>query len=262
MHAPIGVFHRRIVVVPEAGPEGGIVRAGLEDDVHHMELTLFHDGARITDLQTRTHRVPWNICPGAGEKLKELIGVPLQRMNTSTGRDAKEHCTHLFDLARLAAARAYLKSPVQYDGSVPDRIDNRTSAELLRDGKRVLDWDLTEFMVTTPGPFEGHETMGPPLWPAGIDDDTIEAALVLRRTIFVARSRDFEAARMVTGAMSDDDVRNEIKARGSLGHCFTYRLPHFDQAQRPDSRRNFSGRREDLLVNFPGTRTVAELAKA
>jgi hypothetical protein len=257
MHAPAGVFHRRIVVIPETG----VVRAGLEDEVHHMELALFHDGVRVTDIQSRSPRVPWSICPGAGEKLKELIGVPLQRMNRSTGRDAKEHCTHLFDLARLAMARGHLDAPVQYDGTVPDRIDDRTSAELLRDGKRVLFWDLAGFTVSTPGLFAGHETMGPPRWPAGLDDDTIEAALVLRRTIFVARSRDFEAARVMTGAMSDDDVRAEIKARGSLGHCFTYRLPHFDQARRPDSRRNFSGRREELLVNFPGTRTVAALAK-
>jgi hypothetical protein len=256
MSEPTGVFHRRIVVIPEAG----VVRAALEDEVHHMEVTIFHDGTRVTDLHAISHRIPWNVCPGATEKLKDLIGVPLQRMNKSTGRDAKEHCTHLFDLARVALARAYLKTPVQYDGSVPDRVNNRTRAELLRNGKPVLAWDLTDFTVTAPDLFKGHDTMGPPRWPAGLDDDAIEDALVLRRTVFVARSRDLEAVRAMNGHLSDEAVREEVKARGSLGHCFTYRLPRFEGATRPQTRKDYSGRQDELLAGFAGTQTVAQLA--
>jgi hypothetical protein len=252
-----GVFHRRVVVIPEPG----VARGAIEDEMHHMEVSIFHDGTRVTDVTSATYRAPWAICPAAGEKLKDLIGVPLQRMNVSTGLDSKEHCTHLYDLGRIVMARAYLNAPVQYDGSVPDPIGERRSAELLRDGKLVLAWDLSGFTVRAPDLFKNHDTMGPPRWPNPLDDDTIEAALVLRRTVFVARSRDFEAERAAKGGATEDDIRHEIKGRGLVGHCFTFQLPRFDETSRQNSRKDYSGRQEDLLVNFAGTRSIADMTR-
>ena len=48
-----GAYRRRIRLVA-LGPEA--VWGGLEDDFHHFEVTLRHDGRHVTALLTRTIR--------------------------------------------------------------------------------------------------------------------------------------------------------------------------------------------------------------
>jgi hypothetical protein len=253
---PRGAYHRRIVLIPEKDS----VRAGLEDESHRMEMTVFHDGSKVTAIDAKTVRVPWNICPGAADKVRELIGVPLQRLHQSTGHDGKQHCTHLFDLARLAVARACVGTPVQYDGAVADRIDRKTHGALLRDGKRVMAWDVNGSAVTGPDPFTGHSLRGAPQWPADLDEETLEAALVLRRIFLVAQIREPQAATARDKSLGEQiDPVQMIKAGGMMGRCYTFQPGRIEDGKSHYSWRNFALDRENLLAGFNGVRTLKEM---
>jgi Protein of unknown function (DUF2889) len=253
---PHGHYHRRVIAIVEPGR----VRAALEDESHCMEVTVYHD-TRVTDLQTESLRIPWNSCPNAGNKLRDLIGLPLQRMHESTGHDAKLHCTHLFDLTRLAIARAKAGASVQYDIEVEDRVEHRTRAELLRDGQSLLVWNVHHRTVTGPEPFTGHSLIGAPQWPGGLDDATLEAALVFRRVFLVAQIREPRGAVARTHGPPHKLSADFLKTQGMLGRCFTYQVETGVGAESHHSWRDFSGRRENLLAHFSGTRSLADLKR-
>ena len=182
---PPGAYHRRIVVVAEDGH----VRAGLEDEPHRVEMVIRHNNKQVTGIEATTPRIPWTTCPGASEKIRGFVGLPLQHMHVPTGIDGRLQCTHMYDLARLAMARALVGQSVQYDVTIPDLIDGKTQGILLRDGEQILCWDVDGASVTGPDPFTEHIIRGVAEWPAGLDDDTLEAALVLRRGFFVSGVR-------------------------------------------------------------------------
>jgi hypothetical protein len=251
---PHGHFYRRVVALPE----GDRVRAALEDEMHHMEMHLFHDGERITEIQAISHRIPWSACPGGPGRLRELIGTPLRRMHKSPGVEGKLQCTHLLDLARLAMAHAMSQTPVQYDVSVEDRIDDRTIAELLRNGEPVLRWELTGPTVTNAGAFEGFAVYGAPTWPEGIDDDTVEAAWVMRRVFFIAPIRGPSAFMNRDPSFGNFNYLKTIKHAGLANQCYAFQPDKVEAAAYRQTWRNYAGRRDELLKNFPGVRAVGE----
>jgi hypothetical protein len=254
---PHGFYHRRVAAIVEPGR----VRAALEDESHCMEVTVFHDGAYVTDIETESRRIPWSSCPSAGKRLKDLIGLALQRMHESTGHDAKLHCTHLFDLARVAIARAKAAASVQYDVAVEDRVESRTRGELLRNGESVMTWDVNHRTVTGPDPFTGHVLAGAPRWPPGLDTDTLEAALVMRRVFLVAQIREPKASvARIHGPPHRLDA-DLLTKHGILGRCFTYQVETGAGADSLHSWRDFAGQRESLLAHFPGTRSIAEMQR-
>jgi hypothetical protein len=103
---PYGSYRRRIRVAASA-PD--TVEAGIEDDFHHFRLTLHHDGAHVREIETRAYRIPWSTCGDAGGALQLIEGMPLEQSCLAVGRWTDPHlqCTHMFDLAGLAAAHAY-----------------------------------------------------------------------------------------------------------------------------------------------------------
>jgi hypothetical protein len=255
---PHGHFYRRVVALPK----GDCVRAAIEDESHHMELKLFHDGKRVTAVQGMTHRIPWSECPSAPLRLADFVGLGLRRMHESTGLDGRLQCTHLFDLARLSMARALMGKAVQYDVAVEDRIDERTQGVVLRNGTPALHWEVEGTKVTGPDPYVGHSVFGKASWPDGLDDDTLEAALVLRRVFLIAGIRDpvGEVTRDPRYGHFNFVKTMPVKAFASRCHNF-----HSDRIERVSYRQtwlNYDGRREDLLKDFPGVRTLRELQDA
>ena len=53
------------------------VWGGLEDDFHHFEVTLTHDGHQVTQIEMEALRWPWATCPDAGANLALLVGMEL-----------------------------------------------------------------------------------------------------------------------------------------------------------------------------------------
>src|SRR5947209_9060741 len=104
-----------------------------------MAVTLRHDGVVITSVTAEQDRAPWTTCPGAVAQVERTFtGVPL--VQAASRGEKSANCTHLYDLAQLAAAHAADARPVVFDIFVSDPAAGRRRLELRRDGVVVLDW--------------------------------------------------------------------------------------------------------------------------
>lgn len=222
-------------------PTLGHISAGLEDDFHHFEIHLSHSAGRITHVATQTRRYPWSTCWEAGDFLERaLIGQSLQSI---ASLNAFAHCTHLYDLAALAAAHAADDSATQFDMFVADRIDGRTVATLARDGAVVVTWTLQDSIIQAPDVWSGWDLKQLSSRRAEIPAALIEPAFILRRAIFISGGR----------AVPENQVAQHIKASGvsRLGACYRYQAERSDRAERgPHHRRDFSETPDALLADF------------
>lgn len=177
-------FRRRIRIEPVAGE----VTARLEDDYHHMVVTLRHDGATIVSTCAQMVRAPWTTCPGAEQVVDETFtGI---RLSDAARRGLKQaNCTHLYDLAVLAAAHAGDALPTDYAIAVSDPIDGRIDARLLRDGGSVLQWSLAGMTIEAPGEIAGRGLLELRDWIAGLDAPQREAAKLLQWGCLLAHGR-------------------------------------------------------------------------
>ena len=178
----------------------GRIRVALEDDFHHFRLDLRHDGAHVTAIATEGLRTPYTLCAVAGHRLDEIRGMALSVDMTATFRlaDARQQCTHQFDLAGLAvAAAARGTSARRYDIFVEDEAPGADRHAILsRDGVVALDWTLDgDYAVAAPAPYAGRALgSGFTAWVAEtLSPEEAEAALVLRRGVFIAGGRAIAA---------------------------------------------------------------------
>jgi Protein of unknown function (DUF2889) len=198
---PDGPYRRRIrtVTVHE-----GVIEGGLEDDFHHFEVTLRHDGTRVTGVEARSRRWPWSTCPDAAVNLQPVEGMPLSTRCTAIAEVAKPrmNCTHQFDLAGLCVSHAARGDERrQYDAEVPPVVDGITEPRLWRDGELVLAWTLSwrdgqRRLVASPPYDEAPWRGGFFRWADDtLEPETAEAAIVLRRACEIAMGRgmDLEA---------------------------------------------------------------------
>lgn len=191
-----GVYRRRIRL--EARP--GRVLGELQDDFHHFAVVLHHDGRRVGEVRGGGLRVPWTACNGAVPVVGSLRGLAVGASGRAAAAhsDPRRHCTHLFDLAALAAAHAGRQGARAYDVSIPDRRDGRTRARLDRDGHRLLEWDLAGDRIEGPPPFAGRAVSSGQLvrWADEQGEDPAEAIRVLRRAVFISMGRRYDFERM------------------------------------------------------------------
>jgi hypothetical protein len=224
MTYPSGAYRRRIRVCAS----GREVTAALEDDFHHFEVTITHDGTHVTGVRGDGVRFPWSTCPLAAEQLAPLTGMPLSIRSTAVGEyvAARDNCTHMFDLAGLAVAHAARGGERrQYDVVVPDSLDGRWQVSLARDGVSLLSWNVDRMTIHDPPPFAGRPLRGGFLaWAEeALDPDTAEAAIVLRRACYIAHGR-----------MQDLDIYDDARPLLSFmaGSCFTFQIGRGEQALR------------------------------
>jgi hypothetical protein len=225
-------FRRRIVVRPEPGR----VRADVEDDYHRMGVTVAHDGTTATSVQADMARVPWTTCPGAPAVLAATFtGVPLAGF---VARGEKTmNCTHLHDLALLAAAHALDARPTVYDILVSDPQGGVAQAELRRGGEAVLGWTIAGWAFTAPAHLAGLtlDALGP--WIATLDREGQEQARLLRWGTILAHGR---ATRIAGGGRYD-------KAQLPRGQCYTFQPETAERAEyRPGTVLDFAEGRTPL----------------
>jgi hypothetical protein len=214
-------YHRRIRLTA-AGSE---VVAEMEDDFHHFEVRLGHDGQRVTEIHSAAIRYPWSTCPLAGERLEPLKGMRLSARSTAHAQvvSPRSNCTHLFDLAGLAIAHAAARrARRQYDIRIPDRQGNRTTATLHRDGELFLRWEVAGREIIDPPPYAGQRLRGARFieWAESqLEPEEAEGALVLRRALDIGMGR----------GMDLDPYPNAAAIAEMVGPvCFTF---HPDQAR-------------------------------
>lgn len=194
----------------------GEARAVVEDDFHHFRVSVFHDGKVVTSVTGEAPRHPWTLCAYAATRLSELVGMPLSSRAQAVAQYAapRLQCTHQFDLAGLAvAAAARGIARRRYDVSVTDPVDERRTATLSRDGRVLLSWTLQHTLILDPPPFKGRALRAEfAAWASeNLSEDECEAALVLRRAIFISGGREVDLDQLVHASATGGCIVNQPK---------------------------------------------------
>jgi len=229
-------FRRRVRIEPAPAQ----VSAALEDDYHRMAVTLHHDGSVVTGVDAAMPRAPWTTCPGAMDQLRQTFtGVKLR--DVAARGDKARNCTHLHDLAILAAAHAHESRPLTYDILVSDPVDGLRRAEIRRDGRRLLGW------TDEPRPFpeynrlvEPRELAGQQLhrlrpWIETLDAERQEAARLLQWSAIVANGRSLPLEKHADASLM------------GTGRCYSFQEERAAQARRILDIRDFSDKSSQLL---------------
>jgi hypothetical protein len=227
-------FRRRFIVTPT--PDR--VRSEVEDDYHCMGVTIHHDGVACTKIQAVIQRAPWTPCPGATATLEQTFtGVPLAGFAARGEKQA--NCTHLHDLAVLAAAHASDSNPLVYDIFVSDPIDARRQAELRRDGVAVLGWVHVDGRIVEPAELAGVRLDKMRPWIDSLAPTEQEAARLLRWGTILASGRTIAWDRQ-----SDT-------SRLPVGNCYTFQPQRLTEAKRIGVIRDFSQGLQPLAEHRP-----------
>ncbi len=177
-------FRRRFRITPVPRR----VSCALEDDFHCMTVVVHHDGVTATAVEPQMHRVPWTTCPGAVEQLRSTFtGVALAGF--AERGDKTANCTHLFDLALLAAAHAHDRGTLVYDILVSDPQDGQRRVELRRNGATLLAWTEASFRIVEPAGLAGMTLDKLRPWIDTLDPQRQEAARLLRWGNMLANGR-------------------------------------------------------------------------
>jgi len=232
-------------------PRPGHITAGLEDDMHRFHLRLWHNAGAITRVEAEAIRHPWTACPGAAPFLAgELAGKALADV---AALPAPEHCTHLRDLAILAAAHAGDRADTLLEMRVADRVGDplvgRTTATLARNGETVLAWQLEGTVVAGPAELAGRDLRALSRWQADLTPEQAELSHALRRAVFVSGARKYEyPAGQTTADMG----------AGRAAVCFNYQPPQAAISRRPATwLRDFSESGDSPLFGFDADIAIA-----
>jgi hypothetical protein len=219
-------------------PAAGRVSSEVEDDYHCMGVTIHHDGRVATKVESVMQRVPWTTCPGAVAQLEQTFtGVPLEGF---AARGAKKaNCTHLHDLAVLAAAHASDNAPLVYDLLVSDPIDGRRRAEIRRNGASLLGWTVADGRIVEPEELAGVAFDNMRRWVDSLDPARQEAARLLRWGTILAHGRTIAWERQ-----SDS-------SRLPIGNCYTFQPERAAIAKRVGVIRDFSDGPQPLEEHRP-----------
>jgi hypothetical protein len=240
-------FWRRIVLQP--GP--GFIGGALEDDMHRFHLRLDHADGRITAVTAKAVRHPWSACPGATLFIaKDLTGQLLEDVAT---RDPTQHCTHLFDLAILAAAHTTDSTPTRFDMFVGDRIEQRTTVTLAENGEEKLRWLLDGLAIDGPGVHSGRNLRQLSQWKQDLPPQEAEWATLLRRAVMVSGARQYKVP---------DTEQTAASNPGRMGVCFNYQLPQAAESTRtPNWHRDFSETGDEPLAGLDAATEFAEMGE-
>ena len=227
-------YRRRFKVVPESGK----VAAALEDDFHCMLVTLRHDGETIQQATGVMERWPWTTCPGAQAVLKATFeGVKLDA--AASRGEKRRNCTHLHDLALLAAAHAHDDAPTTYDILVSDPVDRRTEAEIRRGGSTIMRFVHEDSVLIEPAEVEGVSLFKLRSWIDSLNDPQREAARLLQWATIVAHGRQIP--------MEDQSDATRVPP-----NCYTFQPEQAVNAVRIGEIIDFSASDATPLDHFDG----------
>lgn len=207
-------FHRHIRIEPGEGT----VSAWVEDDYHHMGVTLHHDGQRVSAVKAELVRAPWTTCPGAVAKLEETFTGASLPEAVAYG-EKKQNCTHLHDMAGLAAAHAADTAPTFYRVIATDAVAGERSLSLSRDGQPFLLWLERDNKLVDPPELAGLSLFELGGWISGLGPAEQEAARILRWASIIAHGRAIP-------------IEQQSDASRIPPNCYTFQPGRKEQARR------------------------------
>ncbi len=225
-------FRRRFRITPAPG----FVVSEVEDDYHRMAVAVHHDKGIATSVKATLLRAPWTTCPGAVHKCEQTFtGVALEAFPSR--RDKAANCTHLYDLALLAAAHALDDAALVYDIFVSDPIDGTRRAEITRDGHTLLAWSDSNFCILEPAELAGMRVTDPRSWIDRLEPCVQEAARLLSWGSIIAHGRTLPMER-------------QSDATRMPPSCYTFQPERAVQARRIGQSRDFSDPRVQPLQDL------------
>jgi hypothetical protein len=228
-------FRRRLIVTPAAEH----VLSELEDDYHCMGVTVFHDGKVATAVAPVMTRAPWTTCPGAIAVLTQTFtGVALDQF-ASRG-EKRANCTHLHDLAVLAAAHAFDRDALVYDIAVSDPVNGRRRSELRRNGTAVLSWTVVEGRFVEPAQLAGIRLDNMRHWIDSLERECQEPARLLRWGTMISHGRSLPV-----------EWASHASFMATAGSCYTFQPHRMNQAKHIGAIRDFSDGTAQLLEHRP-----------
>lgn len=228
-------FRRRFRIEPAPGR----VVAAVEDDFHAMAVMLRHDGRVVTAVDAMMDRAPWTTCPGAAAVLQRAFeGAALADFATLGGKT--QHCTHLYDLALLAAAHAGDSAAVRYEvvTSDPDAA-GLVASEIRRNGAVVLALRLEHDIVIEPAEASGMHLFKLRPWIETLTPDLREAARILQWATLIAHGRT-------------TPMELQSDASRMPPNCFTFQPENAQKARRVGKSVDFSESGAVPLGRFDG----------
>jgi hypothetical protein len=215
-------FRRRFRISPGEAS----VCCDVEDDYHCMSVVIRHDGTAATSVEARMHRAPWTTCPGAEAKLCETFtGLALRAFANRGEKTA--NCTHLYDLAVLAANHALDDQPTVYDILVSDPVDGMRRAELRKDGRKMMGWAEAGLIILEPDELAGTPLFEMQSWIQSLEPALQEAARLLRWGNLLANGRSIP-------------IEQQSDATRMPANCYTFQPERREQARRVGEVRDFS----------------------
>jgi hypothetical protein len=225
-------YRRRLRVEPSSC----VAVAMLEDDMHCMAVTLQHAEGVVTAIEARTIRAPWDTCPGARAKLTEtFLGARLDEVTAR--REKKQNCTHLHDLAVLAAAHAGDATPITWDIRASDPVDGERVLTIFRDGSEVHRWTEQDGRLISPLELASLTLLQLREWIASLDGEVQEAARLLQWGGLVAHGR--------TIPLEQQSVASALPA-----NCYTFQPERAVHAKRIGRILDFSDGTRELLAGL------------
>jgi hypothetical protein len=204
-----------------------------------MGVTVHHDGKVATKIESVMLRAPWTTCPGAPAVLEQTFtGVALEAF--AERGEKRANCTHLHDLAVLAATHAFDGAPLVYDIFVSDPEDGgRRRAELRQNGSLVLSWTHVDGRLVEPAELAGTslDKLGP--WIASLEPARREGARLLRWGTLIANGRTIPWERQA-------DATRMLAAS-----CYTFQPDRARKAKRVGVIRDFSTGPQPLEEHRP-----------
>lgn len=257
LHYGYGSLHRKILLrkktefsrTPEQGQQ--VVLAELEDNCHQFRIKLFHDTQKVCDVHGDALRYPNNTCPGSVDLLNRLLGVALGQGLGAFAKhtNAREFCTHLFDLACLAYTHAS-RTPQCFAGErrlyhaiIRDEDDEGTTdVRVFINEHLIIHWHLKQNVVQDDGIAKGANLYsGFTRWASSaLQGDELEAATVLAKANFISMSRRVDTERVAGTQLVSGIMPKDI--------CYTYRSPVMERAQHlHNTTIDYSDRDEKML---------------
>jgi hypothetical protein len=182
-------------------------------------------------------RNPWTTCPGAIAVVEATFtGAPLE--GAAHIGDKRANCTHLYDLAALAARHAGASAPVTYDILVSDPLDGAIDCELRRNGAPALAWQLQDGTITGEGEPGGRSLFDLRDWIATLAPEVQDDARMLQWGSIMAHGRTMPLAERSDAA--------KLPA-----NCYTLQPQNKHQAMRTGREFDFSVGGREPLADFP-----------